>query len=95
MDSILQLLFISWPYLHLLAAIALLIKAWFVFGNRGFDVPGFMLSFFRIYSRRDVQVQNKRKRAVYMQVNNLVNYYLYIWLFITATLLLISGGAHS
>ena len=92
MDSILRALFLSWPYLHILAAIAIIIKAWFIFSNKGFDIPGFVFSFFKIYSKRDLFVQVRKKRATYMMVNNVANFYLYAWLFITATLFLISGS---
>jgi len=95
MDAILQALFFVWPFLHAIAALAVIIKAWLIFSNKGFDMPKLMISFFRIYSKRDIIIQAGKKRGSYMLINNLVNFYLYAWLFITATLFLIMGGMRS
>jgi len=90
MDAVILLLLTLQPLLNAVAAIAVIIKILYVFNVRGFDVPVLMLSFFRIYHRRG-QRYSSRKRQEYMLVNNCINIYLYVWLFVTAVLFIIQG----
>ena len=92
MDVIIKALLVLWPFLHVLAAIAILVKAFLIFASRGFDLPKFVMSFFRIYNGSEIAIQAGKRRATYMIVNNVTNFYLYAWVFITVILFMITGS---
>ena len=89
MDQVINFLHQALPFLHILAAIAIIIKFVIVFNQKGLDVPAVMLSFFRIYSKDHVQMNSRKKRGQYMRLNNFINFYLYAWLFLTVLLFII------
>jgi len=83
MDQFLEFLHNILPGLHVLAAIAFIVKMIIVFRNKGFNLPALFVSLFRIYSRSDKYMTNNKARQQYIVMNNYINYYLYIWAFIT------------
>ena len=89
MDQALEILRNIIPYLHVITAILIIVKAIFVFRNKGFNVPAVIGSFFRIYSQSDVQTSHNEARRQYMRVNNFINYYLYLWIFLSIIMLVV------
>ena len=83
MDRFLEILYMAIPYLHLLAGLAVIIKAVIVFRNKGFNVPALFTSFFRIYSKSDFYMSSNQHRRQFMRMNNYLNYYIYGWLIAT------------
>lgn len=89
MDQVINLLHEALPFLHILAALAIIVKFVIVFDQKGLDVPAVMLSFFRIYSKDHLQMSSRKKRGQYMRLNNFINFYLYVWVFLTVLLFII------
>jgi len=89
MDQVLEILRNIIPYLHVITAILVVVKAFFVFRNKGFNVPAVIGSFFRIYSQSDVQTSHNETRRQYMRINNFINYYLYFWVFVTIIMIVV------
>ena len=82
MDRLLQLLHISIPVLNLITAGVVLFKFVLIFLNKGFDVPAVIASMFRIYSFSEFDMTSDGHRQTYMMINNFLNYYIYVWLFL-------------
>jgi len=89
MDQVINFLHEILPFLHILAAIAVVVKFVVVFDQKGFDVPAVMLSFFRIYSKDHLQMSSRKRRSQYMRLNNIINIYLYAWVFLTVLLFIV------
>ena len=83
MDYFLQLLEYVMCYLHILTAVLILFKAILAFKNRGGNVPAIVTSFFRFYSRSDFYMSTNKDRKEYMLTNNVINIYVYVWVFLT------------
>ena len=92
MDQVFEFLYSIRIGLHIIAGIAVIIKMFLVFGSKGFNLPAYVFSFFRLYSSSDKQISSNPSRQKYMKLNNIINYYLYVWLFITIILLLVYQG---
>jgi len=89
MNFIFEVLYHLLPYLHILAGIAMIFKMVMVFRNKGFDFPAYVISFFRVYTQSDKSMTNSISRKQYMKLNNLINFYLYSWAFITFIIFLV------
>ena len=89
MDRLLEILRSIIPYLHALAIILVIVKTVLVFRAKGFNVPAVVGSFFRIYSQSDLQTSHNITRRQYMRTNNFINYYFYLWIFITIIMLVV------
>lgn len=89
LDWILAALDMVIPALHTLAVVLILLKMILVFQKKGFDMPALFLSFFRIYSKRDLYISDRNTRQRYMKVNNFINYYLYFWMLVTILILIV------
>lgn len=83
MDRVLELLHQSIPYLHLFAAVLMLLKVIIILINRGVDVIAIVGSFFRIYSYAEVDMTTDSNRQNYMKLNNYINICLYVWALLT------------
>ena len=89
MDSAIEFIHTLMPTLFVVAVIALIIKMVLIFSNKGFDVLAFIISFFRLYSKSDLEMTTKKKRVNYMKYNNYINYYFYVFLFLFVLMLII------
>lgn len=89
MDQSLEFLHYILPLLHILAAIAFLIKVVIVFRTKGLDFPAVIISFFRIYSKSEKYMSNNKVRQQFIVLNNYINYYLYAWALITLIVFLV------
>jgi hypothetical protein len=89
MDSVIELIHEIMPALYVLALLALIVKIIMVFSNKGFDIIALLASFFRLYSRTDLDMTTKKKRVNYMRYNNYLNYYFYVFIFLFALMLII------
>ena len=83
MDSTLQLLDRIIPMLHILVLIAIILKTALIFLNKGFDIPAVFASFFRIYAKSEFAMTDNSSRQFYMKMNNILNYYCYVWIVLT------------
>ena len=83
MDEILSFIHDILPFFHILALTIVLVKICWVINTKGFDFSAIIISFFRIYNEAELHSSSNKKRFKYMRFNNISNYYLYIWLFIT------------
>jgi len=83
MDRFLQFLESIMCYLHAITAVAILIKAVLAFRNRGGNIQAIVTSFFRIYSKSDFYMSGNQDRKRYMILNNVINCYIYSWIFLT------------
>lgn len=81
MDSTLEFLHSIIKVLHFLAAFAVILKCVIVFKSKGFNMPAVITSFFRIYTKSDFYMSSNQNRKQFMRTNNVINYYLWIWLF--------------
>jgi hypothetical protein len=89
MNRLFEFLYTILPGLHILAAIAAVTKMIIVFKNKGFSLPAYVISFFRVYSSNEKHMTNNVSRQQYMRINNFINYYLYAWLLITLIIFLV------
>ena len=89
MDQSLEFLHDILPFLHVVAAIAFLIKIVIVFRTKGLDFPAVVISFFRIYSKSEKYMSNNKARQQFIALNNSINYYLYAWALITLIVYLV------
>ena len=89
MDQIFEFLYSIRFVLHTLAGIAIITKMFLVFRSKGFNLPAYVVSFFRVYTSSEKQMSNNPVRQRYMKLNNTINFYLYVWVSITLLLLLV------
>jgi hypothetical protein len=50
-------------------------------GFRNFDLPYFVLSYFRFYNETERQMGGNTSRRRYVTLNNYLNIYAYVWIF--------------
>jgi hypothetical protein len=89
MDRMLQFLHGIIIYLHILAGIAIMVKTFFIFRTKGFDIPAVVTSFFRLYTKSDLIMSHNLARRQYMKLNNWINYYIYSWMLITLIIIVV------
>lgn len=89
MDQIFEYLFSAMPFIHALAILAVLLKFILVIDKKGFSFVSIFVSFFRIYTHSDFVMTQQDSRKKYMRRNNIINCYLYAWLFLTIIMMLI------
>ena len=94
MENILSALRTLMPVLHVLAAFGLIIKIVLILVFKRFDLPYFVVSYFRFYERSDWQMAEGRQRRAYVRLNNFINYYTYVWLFLCIISLLAFGSLY-
>ncbi len=70
------------PVLNIMAGLAIIIKIILVFRIRDFNVPNVLASFFKIYDGSERSTTTNPKRILFMNINNIINYYLYLWVII-------------
>lgn len=92
MDFIIEALHTAMPVLFVLTGLAILFKLILVIYNKGFDLPSFFISFFKIYSSSQRATSSERRRN-YMRYNNFINYYLYIFIILFVIVLISYQGA--
>lgn len=91
MDLIFDLLHKAMPVLYVIAAIALLLKIVLVFYYKGFDLPAFIISFFKLYSKSQRNTASDRRKT-FMRYNNILNCYLYAILLLFFLMLIVYQG---
>lgn len=89
MDSFVGFIHDSMPILYVLTVIAFILKLVLVFSHKGFDILGFMLSFFRRYNQTERQMTSNKKKVNYMRYNNYLNYYFYFFILVFIIMYLI------
>ena len=89
MDAVIEFIHSLMPALFVLAILALLVKIILIFSTKGFDILALLLSFFRLYTKSDLDMTSKKKRINYMRYNNYINYYFYVFLFLFTLMLII------
>ena len=89
MDQFLEIVFHLMPYLHLLAAVAFILKIVMVFRSKGFDMAAVFLSLFRIYNITDLNMTSNSNRIYFMKMNNYLNYFIYAWALITLIIFIV------
>jgi len=89
MDSVFQFIHGIMPAFYVAAAIAIILKAILIFGNKGFDLPAFIVSFFKLYGRSAKKMTTNKKRLNYMNFNNAINFFLYGFLILFVIMLLV------
>ncbi|MEP6512842.1 MAG: hypothetical protein ABJA79_03170 [Parafilimonas sp.] len=94
MENVLSIIRVLMPFFHGLAAFGLILKIILMLGFRNFDLPYFVLSYFRFYGRSDFQMAENKQRRLYVRLNNLVNYYTYVWAFLCLICLLAFGSLY-
>ena len=89
MNNFIEFVHAVMPVLHALAIIALLLKIIIISQYKGFEIPYFLRSFFRMYNYIDKSNTSNEKRLRFMKINNLLNIYLYLWIFLTLVMFII------
>jgi hypothetical protein len=89
MDSVIQFIHLLMPGFYVAAALAFILKIILVFNTKGFDLPAFIISFFRLYGESELNMTSNKKRLNYMKFNNYLNYYLYSFILLFIIMLLV------
>ena len=92
MESVLQAIHVLMPAFHVLLVLSLILKIVLMTGFRSFDLPYLFLSYFRFYSDSEKQMGSSNTwRKRYVTLNNYLNIYTYIWIFLCVVNLLFFG----
>gem|GEM_PF-2554294 len=89
MNHFFEFLYSILPALNVISVIALLLKSVIVFRRKGFNLPEYMISFFRIYTGSEREMTHSTSRLRYMRINNLINFYIYLWIMITLIIFIV------
>lgn len=89
MNVFFKFLYLSLPALHILAGMSMLMKMILVFRYKSISLPVYIISFFRVYSRTERETRNNVVWKRFMVMNNMINFYLYFWAFITIIIFLV------
>ena len=91
MDSLFEAIHVLMPAFHILLVLTLILKIVLMTGFRNFDLPYLVLSYFRFYSESERQMGGNTWRKRYVTLNNYLNIYAYIWIFLCIINLLFFG----
>ncbi len=80
MDKVISFLHDILPFFHVTAILVILFKLTVVIANKGLNPAALLISFFRIYTKEDRKSTENERRLLFMKWNNILNWYLYIWL---------------
>ncbi len=90
MDLIVELFRKGLPFLLMSIGVAVMLKAYLIAKIKRFDLAEIFFSFFRLYNIDERSMSSNRKRIRFMRLNNLINYYVYGILGITALVYLVT-----
>lgn len=78
MDFIVEIVHKGLPIFLIMLTLAFGFKAYIVSKMKRFDIAEIFFSFFKFYSNDQINMSSKRKRVVFMRLNNFINYFIYI-----------------
>ena len=82
MQNVLDGIYSLMPFFDLLMVIFMVVKIILMLGFRSFNIGYFITSYFRFYERSRIDEAHNRSRRWYVMLNNYINYYTYLWLFL-------------
>jgi len=91
MESLFEAIHVLMPVFHVLLVLSLIVKIILMTGFRNFDLPYLFLSYFRFYSDSEKQMSSNAWRKRYVNLNNYLNIYAYVWIFLCIVDLLFFG----
>ena len=94
MEIILSTLHGMLPIFHVIMIIGIIGKAALIIGFRNFDLPYLVGSYFRFYGDMDKLNATNQWRKKYIFINNLLNYYAYLWVVLCVVSLLVFGNIY-
>lgn len=77
MDYIIELISKGFLYFTIVLLLVAGYKAYLVATYKQFDIAEIFFSFFRFYTKDEIEMTSNKKRIKYMQTNNFINYFLY------------------
>ncbi|HYK47001.1 MAG TPA: hypothetical protein VEV83_17610 [Parafilimonas sp.] len=91
METLFEAIHVAMPVFHVLMVISLILKIVLMTGFRHFDLPYFVISYFRFYSETERQMGGNAARRRYVILNNYINIYTYVWIFLCIINILFFG----
>ena len=91
MDSVFEAIHVLMPVFHVLLVLSLILKIILMTGFRNFDLPYLFLSYFRFYNESEKQMSTNSARKRYVTLNNYLNIYAYVWIFLCIVNLIFYG----
>jgi len=92
MESLFAAIHVLMPVFHVLLILCLILKIILMTGFRNFDLPYLFLSYFRFYTESEKQMAGNTARKRYVILNNYLNIYTYVWIFLCVVNLLFFGS---
>jgi hypothetical protein len=93
MHNVFYFLYQALPFFHAITIICMIAKAMIVRKNKELTMSSYVWSFFRIYSLKEMNKTQSRNRLKFMMFNNFINYYIYLWAFITILIFIIFSSS--
>ena len=91
METLFEAIHVAMPVFHVFMVISLILKIVLMIGFRHFDLPYFVLSYFRFYNETERQTGGNTARRRYVILTNYINIYTYVWIFLCIINILFFG----
>ena len=91
METFFEAINVLMPVFHILLALSLIVKIVLMSGFRNFDLPYLVLSYFRFYNEAERNMGGNISRRRFVTLNNYLNIYAYVWIFLCIVNLLFFG----
>ena len=91
METLFEAIHVLMPVFHILMVLSLVLKIVLMMGFRNFDLPYLFLSYFRFYNDAEKHTGGNTARRRYVTLNNYLNVYAYVWVFLCIVNLLFFG----